>query len=1157
MKEGAAPEVPPQNSQGHRPRRWPLIVGATGAGAAVLAFGLWNLRIPIADQIIRSNLVQRNIDADFRIEKLNFSTAELAAVRLGPEETPDAAIASAEIRYHWAGLAPQIEQITLREPRLRMSLDRSGRLNTGQLGRLVATDEDASDEAEKPQIPRIGLVVEDGSLLLQTPAGAAPIRFSASGVLGRDFSALAELEADIARDSASDTPARMQGVRAQLRIDTDQAREGALTAQLEASADALGWAGAMVQGARLEAQASTDMRLENVDGALSFTVSAFEGEIAGMDVRAQDVSGSARADGALADAGLALGDWSGEFDAQAAHVAQGAEEARSARQVALTSEWSGRGEGPNAHASGGYDLRAASARWDSVRGTGANARGHVMFNVNADESLHANANVTIDAAQLSGAAQRDVITALPSLGGAPVAPLMAELRHATDRALDRFSVSGGVDFLINGLGQRVVVHAPWELQSASGARARIAPLREDRPTLVVQWPGALLHGIVAADIAGGGFPRATLLIDSADWAPDAPLDVDGTITINNWRAGDAALSAREVRTALQVRPDGGGQIDFSGPTRVSGPLGGGLLQNAETELGLRVSWGEGWRVTPAQDCLPMRIGQLDVAGLSFNDGAMRVCAANGAEGALIAANAQGALSGGFDVSGLSLSGVMGGGGQEPATLQSRNVRGRFSGRTSDMRLDIAANTPSLAITFAPERQMVVRGEALTGLARITEGSWTVNGEFRSGSLEDPALPGAVSAIAGQWRAAPTSTDGVVINVEAGEALMVASPVNAPDDPRPLFSPMRLTNARAEMADGRIDATGDIILEDGARGLAHVTAQHDIAAGQGDAQIEAEALVFNDNLQPFELSELLRGVVANVQGAASADAHVRWGNGAIGASGRIGVSDMSLATATIPIIQDVNGEVYFDDLFALTTPPGQTLHIGLVNPGVAVREGVLQFQLLPEGEVSIERAEFAFASGVLSLEPTRIQLGSEETQFTLKLHDVDVAALVTQLNVPDLFATGRVEGEFPLTLSPRSSVITNGVLRASEEGGTIAYTGHAGDGATGPARMAFQALRSFDYDRLSLTLDGDLNGEVVTAIQFSGENSGQGVDVGAQSPLGGEEIRIRGVPFRFNVRVSAPFRRLADTVASVTDARALLNQASEAEEDVDQDASPSP
>jgi translocation and assembly module TamB len=133
-----------------------------------------------------------------------------------------------------------------------------------------------------------------------------------------------------------------------------------------------------------------------------------------------------------------------------------------------------------------------------------------------------------------------------------------------------------------------------------------------------------------------------------------------------------------------------------------------------------------------------------------------------------------------------------------------------------------------------------------------------------------------------------------------------------------------------------------------------------------------------------------------------------------------------------------------------------------------------------------------------------------------------------------------------------------VLSAQGEGGVISYTGQAGANATGVSRIAFDALREFNYDNLRLTLDGDLNGEIVSSIEFSGRNGGRPIDLGPIVDVPGVgDVTVRGVPFDFNVRVTAPFRRLAQTAATIIDPGSLIDQARdpEAQEPVDPDTPP--
>ncbi|MGE0046079.1 MAG: YdbH domain-containing protein, partial [Hyphomonadaceae bacterium] len=109
------------------------------------------------------------------------------------------------------------------------------------------------------------------------------------------------------------------------------------------------------------------------------------------------------------------------------------------------------------------------------------------------------------------------------------------------------------------------------------------------------------------------------------------------------------------------------------------------------------------------------------------------------------------------------------------------------------------------------------------------------------------------------------------------------------------------------------------------------------------------------------------------------------------------------------------------------------------------------------------------------------------------------------------------------------------------GGTIAYTGDAGRNAEGVAGLAFDALTRFHYDNLALVLNGDLGGDVITTIVFSGRNDAA-LNMGAVTPGGVPTFGGSDIPFRFNVRVTAPFRRLAETAAGLADATTIINRA---------------
>src|SRR3546814_16123806 len=76
--------------------------------------------------------------------------------------------------------------------------------------------------------------------------------------------------------------------------------------------------------------------------------------------------------------------------------------------------------------------------------------------------------------------------------------------------------------------------------------------------------------------------------------------------------------------------------------------------------------------------------------------------------------------------------------------------------------------------------------------------------------------------------------------------------------------------------------------------------------------------------------------------------------------------MSLAAAFGPVT-GLSGDIHFSDLLGLETPPGQTMRMGSVNPGIEVTSGVVHYQLLKGQQVRIEDGKWPFAGGELTLD----------------------------------------------------------------------------------------------------------------------------------------------------------------------------------------------
>jgi translocation and assembly module TamB len=1093
---------------------WTTALAALGISTGALAVALWLMRFPIAAFILGAALAERGAEADFEIVYLDFGRIELRDLRIGAAAEPDASAESIEARWRWSGLTPRLESVRLIAPNLRARLTPQGRVSLGALDRVRSPP-----GVRRPSLPAMTLVIEDGRAVIAAPFGDLHAVFAGSGRLGADFSAVGRIPATSYR---GDLHALENGA-AELVV---QSRDDAISFRLDATANALTWAGARANNASLRIVGRSPLDLARYDVDAAWRVGAFRGG----DISADALSGALHAQAVAQETRLTPETWQGRLrvDAGALTVLS-----NTFADLQLAGVVNANGEQTQAQ----WTLAARNFDGLSLISERPSARGAMTFAANG--ALRGQAQLSLAQSRLNAGAQQRIREAFPNLGQTPVGPTFARAEAALDAAADRFDLN--IPLQIAGEGEQVRLFVPTaaEARSSTGAQLRLSPLRRDAPALVLQWPGPALHGAVALELSGGGAPDAALLLDTVDWAQAAPFEAEGTLTLANWRADNASITADELAISIAVAPGGAGRIDVRGPMRISGPIGEGEVRDLIPALDIAILWRPGWRVMSNRGCLPTQMGGLDVAGLSFSAGAFALCPL---EGPLISADASQRLSGGFVVRDLALSGRMAGEAAQPARLSSASVVGRFGGRTGDMLLALEAETPRLTIAMAEDRTLALTLQRLSANAYIAD-SWRVAGAFESGTLSDPALPGSVSTIAGVWSAAPE--DGApVIRVASAEALVTAHEP-ASEQERALFQPMRLANINAILRRGHVDANGDIVLESQLRQLAGFSAWHDIDDGVGAARVTAPSITFSETLQPYQITETARGVVENVRGPASAVADISWSRRHIDARGVVSLHGVSFATTTLPIVEDVRGAVAFDDLFALTTPPGQQVSIGLINPGVAVRNGLLRFQLLPEQRIAIEHAAFDFAGGELAMQPATIRLGEEQTSIVLTFSDIDAERLIATLGIPDLSASGRLEGAFPLLLTARTAFVEDGVLRALPGGGTLSYTGDAGQTATGVTRIAFDALSGFRYDELTLTLNGDISGDVLTTIEFTGQNTGQAVDLGPIAPVPGlGRVTVRGVPFDFNVRITAPFRRLAQTAASLVNPGELLRPAEE-------------
>lgn len=696
-------------------------------------------------------------------------------------------------------------------------------------------------------------------------------------------------------------------------------------------------------------------------------------------------------------------------------------------------------------------------------------------------------------AKASPGLRRSLADAGKGLAGTPVGPLAAKAGAALAAMLA--DTGGGARFLLTGEGQaqRIEVSAAT-LASASGARlsggseSRVAYLfGADRPA----W---LIDGLWR--FGGGGLPSGELTLDRS-----ADGNLDGIARFDSYAAADARLALYPVRFSSGRR----GTIRFATRAVLSGPLADGRVEGLSLPLSGAIAPSGG--VALDGGCTRVGFERLGVAGFRFARTGLDLCSNPG--DALLSAGKDG-LRGRIAIPRIALLGT--------------NGTSPFAFESGRGEIDLA----TMRWTLADAGVRLGEGEGATHFAAATiAGQSTAQGlagKLAGASGKLGAVPLEMSDVAGDWRWANGA-----LTLDGGLVLTDASP-----DPR--FAPLVSDNAALRFADGAIEATAGFDERRKGRKILDAVIRHDLGTGAGHADLIVDELRFDDGFQPDQLTRLALGVVANVQGAVDGTGRIDWTPEGVTSRGRFTTTNTNLAAAFGPVT-GLSGTLTFDDLLSLRSAPGQTATLAEVNPGIPVVGGTIEYRLLGDNRVRIEGGRWPFAGGELVLHPALLDFNAAQTRrLTFDIVGVDAAVFLQQFGFENINASGKFDGTLPVEFGGLGARIVGGRIDARQGGGTLAYVGELSNHNLGAmANFAFGALRSLKYDDLSILLNGDLDGEMVTDIRFGGVGQGEGA---TQNFL---TRQVAKLPLVFNVKVHAPFRQLITSAKGFYDPTVLIEQ----------------
>ena len=670
--------------------------------------------------------------------------------------------------------------------------------------------------------------------------------------------------------------------------------------------------------------------------------------------------------------------------------------------------------------------------------------------------------------------------------GSFAAPLLAQLRSALVREgqASRFTAS----FIHRQTGSAANLVVPQAAMAGSSGQTLLALSRFQLSAGGSTAP--LLSGNFVT--SGPGLPRISGRMERGP---------GGTVTLrlamHDYAAGTSRL---EIPQLVLVQASNGG-LGFAGSARLSGPLPGGAARNLA--LPVEGTWSPGSGLAVWRKCAAVSFDSLAMANLTLQKRGVTLCPQPGQP--ILASDARGTrLAAGM--SSLDLTGKLG---ATPIRITGGAAGFAWPGSLAMRSVDVALGDPRDPSRFRIDNLAAKIGK-------------DVAGRFAGGNVRLAEVPLDVLDGTGAWRFADgrLSLSDVAFRLEDRRA----------DD---RFHPLVSQGASLLLANNHITAQAAMREPQSQREVVRADIAHDLGSGVGSADLAMDGLLFDQKLQPDTISHLLLGVVANATGTVRGKGRIDWDSQTTTSTGRFTTDSLDFAAAFGPA-KGVSGTVEFTDLLGLVTAPDQHLKIAGINPGIEVNDGELHFELRPDNVLAVLGASWPFLDGTLTLEPTRMKLGVAETRsFTLRIVGLDAARFIERMDMGNISATGTFDGVIPLVFDENGGRLEGGQLISRAPGGNVSYVGALTykDLST-MANFAFDALKSLDYRRMQIDLNGPLEGEIVTRVSFDGIAQGAGAKRNFLTR------RIARLPIKFNVNLRAPFFKLVGSLRSLYDPTAV-------------------
>jgi hypothetical protein len=203
---------------------------------------------------------------------------------------------------------------------------------------------------------------------------------------------------------------------------------------------------------------------------------------------------------------------------------------------------------------------------------------------------------------------------------------------------------------------------------------------------------------------------------------------------------------------------------------------------------------------------------------------------------------------------------------------------------------------------------------------------------------------------------------------------------------------------------------------------------------------------------------------------------------------LSLQDLSAITSGVTV-SGLNSTLKLLGPTFMQTVPRQKITIKKIIAGVDIEDLKTEFHIKSREKGHLESVTFSLLDALISVDPGEWQTDPPTGKTTVRLSGLNLQKVSGLIPVEGVEVVGRLSGTLPVALYEKGVVIDAGVLQ-TEGPGTIRLSGEFVKRMakeSGLPEIVIEALQNYHYQKLSLTVDRDIEGEYAIVLKAVGNN----------------------------------------------------------------------